>query len=130
MSKMKVSEIKPNQGSISIEADVIEVEPAREINKYGKALRVANAILQDDSGSIKLTLWNAEIDNVHKGDRVKITNGFAKSFKDELQLTAGKFGKIEVAGKASPSAQPKKEPEAEGKVEVEDEMYGEEDEEW
>ena len=102
---MKISEIKNNQGSINLEADVIDVGPVREINKYGKNLRVANATLKDESGKIKLTLWNQEVDKVHKGDKVKVTNGYAKAFQDELQLTAGKFGKIEVVGKSTSSSE-------------------------
>jgi len=100
---MKISEIKNNEGSINIEADVVEVGEIREINKYGKNLKVANAIIMDSSGKVKLTLWNEEISKVKKGDRIKITNGYAKAFQDELQLTLGKFGKLEVVGKAQES---------------------------
>jgi len=126
---MKISEIKPNQGSINVEAVVTELQPPRDIDKYGKNLRVANAIIQDDSGSIKLTLWNAEIDKVKAGDKIKITNGFAKEFKGETQLTAGKFGKIEDLGKADSVPAPKKE--ETGKIEVDDsELYDEDEEEW
>lgn len=102
---MKISEIKNNEGKINIEADVVELGPVREINKYGKNLRVTNAVIQDESGKIKLTLWNDEIEKVHKGDRVKVTNGYAKSFQDELQLTAGKFGKVEVVEKVKSSSE-------------------------
>jgi len=98
---MKLSEIKNNQGSINVEADVVDVSGIREINKYGKNLKVATAVLRDESGKIKLTLWNEETGKVKTGDRVKITNGYAKAFQDDLQLTAGKFGKIEVTGKAT-----------------------------
>ena len=100
---MKISEIKNNEGSINIEADVVEVGEVREINKYGKNLKVANVIIMDSSGKVKLTLWNEEISKVKKGDRIKITNGYAKAFQDELQLTLGKFGKLEVVGKAQES---------------------------
>lgn len=98
---MKISEVKNGQGSINVEGDVVDVSGIREINKFGKNLKVATAVLQDDSGKIKLTLWNEETSKVHVGDRVKITNGYAKAFQDDLQLTAGKFGKIEVVGKAT-----------------------------
>ena len=97
---MKISEIKNGQGSINVEGDVVDVSGIREINKFGKNLKVATAVMRDESGKIKLTLWNEETSKVHAGDRVKITNGYAKAFQDDLQLTAGKFGKIEVVGKA------------------------------
>lgn len=98
---MKISEIKAGQGKINVEAAVIDVSEARDINKYGKNLRVATAVVQDDSGKIKLSLWNQEVDKVQKGDKIKITNGYASEFKGEKQLTAGKFGKLEVVGKAT-----------------------------
>ena len=98
---MKISEIKAGQGKIDVEAAVIEKSEARDINKYGKNLRVATATIQDDSGKIKLSLWNQEVDNVSIGDKIKITNGYASEFKGEKQLTAGKFGKLEIIGKAS-----------------------------
>jgi replication factor A1 len=98
---MKISDIKAGEGKISIEAAVIDIGEARDINKYGKNLRVATATIQDDSGKIKLSLWNQEVDKVKKGDKVKITDGYASEFKGEKQLTAGKFGKLEVVGQAS-----------------------------
>ena len=93
---MKISELNPGMGNVSLEAEVVEVEAPREINKMGKVLRVANATIKDDSGTIILVLWNDEIDRVQAGNNVKITNGYVNSWKDKTQLTLGKFGKMEV----------------------------------
>jgi len=126
---MKLSEIRPNQGSINVEAVVTEMEPPREINKFGNSLKVANAVVQDDSGKMRLTLWNAEIEKVKVGDKIKITNGYAKEFKGEIQLTAGKFGKIEVIGQEDVSKLPA--PKVEGKVDVaEEDSSGDDEDEW
>lgn len=108
---MKISEIQGNQGDINIEADVMEVGETRTLEKNEKTLRVANAIIKDDSGTCKLTLWNDEIGKINKGDRVKITKGYARQFREEIQLTAGKFGKMEVIGKAEVSQTPQSKPE-------------------
>jgi replication factor A1 len=94
--KMKISELKTKQGNVDIEVEVKSIEEPRSFNKFGKELRVANALVADDSGEIKLTLWNDEIDKVSVGSKVKITNGFVNEFQGEKQLTAGKFGKLEV----------------------------------
>jgi len=93
---MKISELKTKQGNVDIEVEVKSIEEPRSFNKFGKELRVANALVADDSGEIKLTLWNDEIDKVSVGSKVKITNGFVNEFQGEKQLTAGKFGKLEV----------------------------------
>ncbi len=93
---MNISELRARQGNVSIEAVVKSIEEPRAFNKFGRDLRVTNAIIEDDSGSIKLSLWNDDIEKVHAGDTVRITNGFINEFKGENQLTTGKFGKLEV----------------------------------
>ena len=92
---MKVSELQARQGKVNIELEIISVETPREFNKFGNTGRVANAAAKDDSGEIKLTLWNDEIEKVNIGDKIKITNGYCSEFQGEKQLTSGKFGQIE-----------------------------------
>lgn len=95
---MKISDLTPGLGRIEIEAEVKSIEPTRIFNKFGRELKVANAMVSDESGEIKLTLWNEDIDKIKEGSKIKITNGFVNEFQGEKQLTAGKFGKLEVLG--------------------------------
>ncbi len=91
---MNISELKPGTGSVNIEAEVTSIEPTREINKMGRKLRVTNAMIKDDSGSITLVLWNQQIDTVKVGDKIKIENGYVNEWQGAPQLTLGKFGKL------------------------------------
>ncbi len=93
---MKISELKPGTGNVNLEVEVASVDAPREINKYGRKLRVANATIKDDSGSIVLTLWNDQIDNVKAGDKIKIEQGYVGEWQNNPQLTLGKFGKLTV----------------------------------
>ena len=93
---MKISELEPKQGKVDIEAEVVSVEEPKTFNKFGKEGRVANATIKDDSGEIKLTLWNDDIDKVKAGSKIKITNGYVNEFQGEKQLTAGRLGKLEI----------------------------------
>jgi len=93
---MKISELSPGTGSVNLEAEVVSVEPPREINKYGRQLRVANVNIKDDSGTITLVLWNDEIDKVKEGSKIKIENGYVNEWQGNPQLTLGKFGKMTV----------------------------------
>jgi len=95
---MKINELTPGTGNVNLEAEVVGIEPPREINKMGRNLRVANATIQDDSGTITLVLWNDQIDQVKEGSKVKITNGYVNTWQDKAQLTLGKFGKMDVLG--------------------------------
>lgn len=93
-----ISELKIGQGKVNVEGIISEIGDTRTFNKFGRDLKVANAVLKDDSGAIKLTLWNDDINLVKNGSKIKVTNGFVNEFNGEKQLTSGKFGKIEVVG--------------------------------
>ena len=92
---MKISELKIRQSNVDVNGIITEMGEIRTFDRFGRELRVANAVIKDDSGSIKLTLWNDDT-NLKEGDKIKIINGYINEFQGEKQLTAGKFGKIEV----------------------------------
>jgi len=83
---------------VNIEATVISKSEPREVrSRYtNETFRVADATLEDETGTITLTLWNEQIDQVNVNDRVRIENGYIKSFRGELQLNAGKYGTLTV----------------------------------
>ena len=93
---MTISELKAGQGNVTVEGEITDVAEPRTFEKFGKSGRVANATLKDDSGQIKLSLWNEQVDLVKTGAHVRITNGYVNEWKGELQLTTGKFGKLEI----------------------------------
>ncbi len=93
---MKISEINLSSRKVNIEASVTSMEEPREINTRFGATRVANAVVEDDTGNIKLVLWGDETDKCKEGDRIKIENGYVKEWNGELQLSVGKFGKLSV----------------------------------
>jgi len=97
---MTVKDLQIRQGNVDIVVDVVDVGEIREFEKFGRSGRVATAIVKDETGDIKLTLWNEQIDQVKAGDKVKITNGYVSEWQGEPQLTTGKMGKLEVVGES------------------------------
>ena len=97
---MQVKDLKPKQGNVDIVIDVVDVGDTREFNKFGKPGRVATAIAKDETGDVKLTLWNDDIDKVKAGDKIHLTNGYVNEWQGEMQLTTGRLGKLEVVGKS------------------------------
>ena len=96
---MEIKDLKPNSGNVDIVAQVASKETPRSFEKFGKAGRVCNAVLADDSGSVKMTLWNEDIDKVNVGDKVHLQNGWCSEFKGEKQVSSGKFGKLVIVEK-------------------------------
>ncbi|MEK6859665.1 MAG: hypothetical protein AABX54_02510 [Nanoarchaeota archaeon] len=92
---MKISELRSGQGNVEVEGTLKDIGDTRSFNKYGRELRVANAILFDESGAVKLTLWNDDVTRFKNGDKIKIINGYVSEFQGEKQLTSGKFGRME-----------------------------------
>ena len=95
---MQVKDLQPRQGKVDIVLDIVDVGEVREFEKFGRAGRVTTAIAKDETGDIKLTLWNDDIKKVKAGDKVKITNGYVSEWQGEMQLSTGKFGTLEVIG--------------------------------
>lgn len=93
---MKISDLKPNQGNVDITAEVVDKEEPRTFEKFGKAGRVCNLKIKDESGEVKLTLWNEDIDKVNEGDTIHLQNGWCSEYKSEKQLSTGKFGKVDI----------------------------------
>ncbi len=92
----KIKDLQAKQGKVILEAQVVEVGSSREFTKFGKSGRVAKATIEDDTGKIKLTLWNDEIDKVKAGVKIKIQNGYVNEWQGEKQITAGRFGSIDL----------------------------------
>lgn len=92
----QIIELQAKQTKVEVEGAVISVSNVYEFNKMGRVGRVANAVLQDETGEMKLTLWNEEIDKVRQGNIVKIKNGYVNEWNGEKQLMVGRFGHLEI----------------------------------
>ncbi|MBI2208658.1 hypothetical protein HYU50_04120 [Candidatus Woesearchaeota archaeon] len=119
---MQVKDLQPRQGKVDIVLDVVDMGEPREFEKFGRSGRVTTAVAKDETGDIKLTLWNDDIEKVKAGDKIKITNGYVSEWQGEMQLSTGKFGTMEVIGE---SEEAKKE-ETKGPDEEEDKKIYEE----
>lgn len=110
---MNISNIQPNQGKIDVELEIVSIEEPREIEKYGKVLKLVNAIGKDETGEIKLTFWNEDVDKVKQGSKIKFANAYCSEFQGQKQLSAGKYGSMEILGESSEEIKTEEKPEQE-----------------
>lgn len=103
---MPIADLQVRQGNVNLVAEVVEKGEIRTFEKFGKSGKVCNAKIKDDTGTVTLTLWNDDVDKINVGDKIKLTNGWVGEWQGEKQLSAGKFGKLEVVEKAAPGAAP------------------------
>jgi replication factor A1 len=95
---LKIKDLHNGMKRVEIEAKVSEKSETREVmSRFGDTTyRVATAIIGDETGTIKLTLWNEQIGQVNVNDKVKVENGYVTSFRGEIQLNIGRYGKLSV----------------------------------
>jgi len=96
---LKIKELRNGMKRVNVVAKVIEKSDPREvISRYkDEVYRVATAVISDGTGTVKLTLWNDQIDQVNINDTVKIENGYISTFRGEIQINVGRYGKLSVA---------------------------------
>ena len=94
---MKASEVRPEMRRIDLDLRIVEIEPPRPyVTRNGREGVVTTAIGEDDSGRVKISLWDKDIERVKVGCRVRIHNGYAKLFREEVHVSAGLYGRLEV----------------------------------
>jgi replication factor A1 len=94
---MKINELKPAMNNVNIKGKIAELKEPREVmTKFGTTTTLTEATLEDDSGTIKLTLWGQQSEGIEEGAEVEIIKGFTKEFRDELQLGISKGGSVKV----------------------------------
>jgi replication factor A1 len=95
---LNIKDLRNGMKRVTVEAKVVEKGETRQVRSRYKdeTYNVANVIIADETGSIKLTLWNEQIDQVEVNNMVKIENGYVTSFKGEIQLNVGKYGTMTV----------------------------------
>ena len=80
----------------TLEATITAISAVRQVNSMRGPSQVADATIQDATGSIVLTLWGAEATKFQVGQKLKITDGWVKEYRGKLQVSMGRSGKIEV----------------------------------
>jgi replication factor A1 len=96
-SAVMVQDMRHGMKKVNLEAKVLEVPSASVVQtKYGNSAKLTNAIVADETGQIKLCLWNEQVNMVSVGDKVQIKDASVSTFKGERQLRLGKKGTISV----------------------------------
>jgi replication factor A1 len=90
-----IDQLRVKMKKVDLKAKIIEMPPAiRVMTRFGHSAKVTNIKIADDTGSIRLSLWNNQMDNLYVGDNVDIENSYVARYRGELQLRLGRKGTI------------------------------------
>ncbi len=105
--KLKINNIVSGMRFVDVTARVTRISDIREFEREGKKGKVVNLLLADETGAVRLSLWNEETDLIASGqikedDVVKITGGYVKTDdRGNIELRVGR-GKIEEVDEEMP----------------------------
>jgi Single-stranded DNA binding protein Ssb-like, OB fold len=92
-----ISELRSGMKRINLKAKVLEIpKPAQVHTQFGNTAMVVNALIGDETGTIKLCLWEGQINTVALSDEIEIRNAQVCLFRGEKQLRLGKNGGLTV----------------------------------
>ncbi len=90
-----IRDLRSGMNHVNLKAKILEVaEPKRVVTRYGNYASVAKALIGDETGTIRLCLWNQQIGSVSVGDTVRIENARTSLFMGERQLSIGTRGML------------------------------------
>jgi replication factor A1 len=93
----QIKDLRAGMKKISLKAKVVEIaKPTSVFTRFGNYATVSNVLLSDETGNIKLCLWNEQINAVSLGDLVQVENASISTFRGERQLRIGRRGAIHV----------------------------------
>lgn len=94
-ASMKIADIKNGMGSINVIGRLLDISDIRTFNKKdGSKGRVGNITIGDDTGKIRITLWDEKTDKMAElrlGDAVEVINGYARenNFNQQVEIQIG-----------------------------------------
>jgi replication factor A1 len=90
-----IEDLQIGMKRISLKAKVLEIaKPTLVFTRFGNYASVANALVADETGTLKLCLWNEQIDTISVGNTVQIENANVSAFRGEKQLRIGRKGRV------------------------------------
>ena len=97
----KISKLEDGMQNMDVLVKVLQVFSAREFEKSGKKGTLCNLVIADETGEIRLTLWNKEADRVQneqiqKGNVLMLRNCYVSSYNDRKQLSLGYSGEMTI----------------------------------
>lgn len=94
---MRIVDLKSGMKGVQVSAQVIEIsKPKLLLTRLNDYALLVNATLSDETGEIKLPLWNDRTRGVSVNDTVQIENARVTTFQGERQLRIGKRGILKV----------------------------------
>jgi replication factor A1 len=102
----QIADLKTEMRDVDIEGKVATIFDERSFTtENGRDGRVRNVVLVDESGSIRVTFWNDDVDTIQEvkeGDVIKVLHGYVKEgYRGGVEYQVGRRSEIHINPKGS-----------------------------
>ena len=97
--RLQVKNILTGMRNVEAVCKVQRIFEAREFQKGERQGKVLSMFVGDETGTIRLVLWNEQVDKVNKlkeGDIVKVSNAYVRDNNGRKELHLGEKGVLEI----------------------------------
>jgi replication factor A1 len=103
----QINDLRAGMKRVNVKAAVLEMpKPAQVHTQFGNTVMVVNAVVRDETGKIRLCLWEGQIGSIGMGDNIELKNAQVCVFRGEKQLRLGKNGALTVLQSAAQHVKP------------------------
>ncbi len=86
---VKVRDLKPGMENVNLEVRVIETSEPKTIQTRKGVRTISEAIIGDDTGRVRATLWGRKAGTLHEGEAVRIEGAWTTSYRGRVVVNIG-----------------------------------------
>ncbi len=98
-NETKIKDLEPKMSNVETTFKIIEISEPREVvsKRSYETHRVADAIVGDETGIVRVPLWNESIEEMKVGKTYRLEDGYTGLFRGNLQLKIGRHSTVTEA---------------------------------
>jgi len=100
VGRKSIVDLSVEMRDVDIEGKVAKVFPPTSFERKGKQGKVQNIVIGDESGTVRVTFWNEDVEKVkdlQEGDVIRIQHGYVKEgFRGGVEYHAGRRSDIQI----------------------------------
>lgn len=99
--RVKINDLKPGMERVDVVGRILRIFPPRAFKKDGRTGKYCRLIIGDETGTIRLTLWNRDValvehGKLESGQVIEVINGYVREYNGEPVLTLSFDSRIVV----------------------------------
>jgi replication factor A1 len=95
---LTIGQLTNGMKNLTIRAHIVKIPPGKGVmTRWGGQACISNATIADETGTIRLSLWNNQITSFNVGDEIDITKCYVTRFAGELQVRVTRKGSVSIS---------------------------------